>query len=128
MLLRSKRVVRLAAWPLLASILSALVAWRFLLRVEVDGDSMRPTLLAGDRLLVLRRRGARPGQLVVVTDPRTPDRLLVKRVATAAAGKVTVVGDNPAGSTDSRVFGVVDRVLGRPVYRYRPRWRAGPVG
>jgi hypothetical protein len=38
-------------------------------RVEVAGDSMRPTLLAGDRLLVLRTRRVQPGWVVVVAAP-----------------------------------------------------------
>ena len=89
---------------------------------------MWPTLLAGDRLLVVRRSRARPGALVVVADPRERSRLLVKRVTAADDGRVTVAGDNPASSTDSRVFGFVDEVHGRPVYRYHPRPRAGRIG
>jgi signal peptidase I len=90
MLLRSKRVLRLAAPPLAAaSALAALAAWRLLRRVEVEGDSMRPTLLAGDRLLVLRRRRARPGHLVVLADPRQESRLLVKRVAAVEIGRAS---------------------------------------
>ncbi len=106
----------------------AAAAWRLLGRVEVRGDSMRPTLIAGDRLLVVRRRAARPGQLVVVADPRRPERLLVKRVSEVAGGRVSVVGDNPDHSTDSRTFGALESVRGRPVYRYHPPGRAGRVG
>ena len=70
MLLRSKRALRVAARPLLAAgTLSAVVAWRLLRRLEVEGDSMRPTLLAGDRRLVVRGGRARAGDLVVVADP-----------------------------------------------------------
>ncbi len=94
-------------------------------RMEVEGDSMRPTLLPGDRLLVLRRRRARPGELVVVADPRRPDRLMVKRVAAADHRGWTVLGDNPPASTDSRAFGPLARVEGRPLYRYHPVHRAG---
>jgi hypothetical protein len=44
-------------------------------------------------------------------------------------GLVTVVGDNPDASTDSRVFGPVPRgaVVGRVVYRYGPEGRTGRV-
>lgn len=94
-------------------------------RMEVEGDSMRPTLLPGDRLLVLRRRRARPGDLVVVADPRQHDRLMVKRVAVADHRGWTVIGDNPPASTDSRAFGPLARVEGRPLYRYHPAHRAG---
>ena len=53
---------------------------------------------------------------------------LVKRVVAAGEAGLTVAGDNPAMSTDSRVFGAVPSVLGRPVYRYHPPWRSGRVG
>lgn len=49
---------------------------------DVEGDSMQPTLDPGDRLLV-RPVGPLPprrGDLVVVRDPRRPDRATVKRV------------------------------------------------
>ena len=94
-------------------------------RVEVHGDSMRPTLLPGDRLLVVRRRRAGPGDLVVVTDPRRTDRLMVKRVASVDRRGWTVHGDNPPASTDSRSLGPLPRVEGRPLYRYHPAERTG---
>jgi signal peptidase I len=49
----------------------------------------------------------------------------VKRVATV--DPLTVVGDNRDASTDSRVFGALDRrdVVGRVVYRYLPEGRRG---
>lgn len=129
MLLRSRRSLRLPVRAVAAgSAVLVMAAWRLLRRVEVEGDSMWPTLLAGDRLLVVRRGVARPGALVVVADPRRPARLLVKRVATAGRGSFTVVGDNPSRSTDSRVFGPVRAVHGRPVYRYHPPHRVGRVG
>jgi nickel-type superoxide dismutase maturation protease len=129
MLLRWKRTLRLPVRAAAAgSALLAIVAWRLLRRVEVEGDSMWPTLLAGDRLLVVRGLRARPGHLVTVSDPRQPSRLLVKRVAAVDGGRLTVLGDNPARSTDSRVFGTLDAVQGRPVYRYHPPARAGRVG
>jgi nickel-type superoxide dismutase maturation protease len=97
-------------------------------RVEVHGDSMRPALEGGDRLLVVALR-PRPGDVVAVVDPRDPDRVLVKRVASVDPqyGDVTVLGDAPEASTDSRVFGAVapSLVLGRAVYRYWPESRRG---
>ena len=86
---------------------------------------MLPTLRPGDRVLALRLFRARPGDLVVVRDPRRPDRLVVKRVAEVGPAGSTVLGDNPQASTDSRSFGPVRRVWGRPVYRYAPADRAG---
>lgn len=95
-------------------------------RVEVHGDSMLPTLRPGERLLVVRVRRARPGQVVVVDDPRVPGRTLVKRVASVTGAVADVVGDNAAASTDSAVFGPVP-VRARVVYRYHPPDRAGRV-
>jgi nickel-type superoxide dismutase maturation protease len=99
-------------------------------RLVVDGTSMEPTLSPGDRLLVLRLPAPWPlrrGDLVAVPDPRTAQRLLVKRVGSLGSGTVSVLGDNEAASTDSRDFGPLARaaVFGRVVYRYAPRQRAG---
>jgi nickel-type superoxide dismutase maturation protease len=104
-------------------------------RVSVSGDSMRPTLEPGDRLLV-RRVGGRPrlgpGDLVTVPDPRPESggRILVKRVGSVDGDTVALVGDNPHASTDSRSFGPVpvSSVLGRVVYRYGPPGRSGRPG
>jgi nickel-type superoxide dismutase maturation protease len=100
--------------------------------VVVEGRSMLPTLEPGDHLLVLRlpkRWPLRPGQLVALSDPRDPGRLLVKRVAAIAANGVMVVGDNPAESTDSRTFGPVARaqVWGQVCYRYAPTGKTGRI-
>ena len=96
-------------------------------RVEVDGDSMRPTLRPGDRLVVVAGRRARVGDLVTLPDPRSPTREVVKRVTHVGDGTVEVRGDNPDASTDSRVFGPVpgSSIGGRVVYRYLPVDRRG---
>ena len=90
---------------------------------------MRPALLAGDRLLVVRPWRLRPGDVAAVADPRQPSRLMVKRVVAVDERGVTVAGDDPAASTDSRHFGPVPRALvrGRAVYRYAPPARAGAM-
>jgi nickel-type superoxide dismutase maturation protease len=93
---------------------------------------MEPTFRDGDWLLVRRlRRAPRAGELVVATDPREPERLLVKRVRAVAGDRVTVQGDHadPAESTDSRQFGPIpgSAVVGRPVLRYAPLHRIGLV-
>jgi len=93
---------------------------------------MTPTLAPGDRLLVMRlgvMRLGRPrrGDLVAVTDPDEPARLLVKRVAAVEPAGLELRGDNESASRDSREFGAVSdaRVVGRVVYRYFPPSRAG---
>ncbi|CAN5564576.1 hypothetical protein BH23ACT7_BH23ACT7_20480 [soil metagenome] len=112
-----------------AAALAWLVARRFG-RVAVTGSSMAPALLPGDRLLLVRTRRLRPGDLAVVRDPRQPRRSVVKRVAAVGAdGAVDVRGDNAAASTDSRTWGPVppDLVVGRVRSRYFPPARSGRV-
>jgi signal peptidase I len=100
-------------------------------RVQVLGPSMEPTLLAGDRLVVLILPTwwpIRSGQLVALQDPRPgANRILVKRVQSVIGRAVEFRGDNPLASTDSRTLGPVDRrqVVGRPLYRYSPPDRSG---
>ena len=88
---------------------------------------MCPTLLPGDRLLVVRTRRVRRGDLVALVDPRQTARTIVKRVDRVEGDAVTVIGDNSGASTDSRVFGPVHRrdVRGRAIYRYWPENRRG---
>ena len=77
---------------------------------------MAPTLLPGDRLLILPAWRLRVGDIVVVDDGSRP---MVKRVASLTRSTVTVVGD-----TSGR-FGPVPRssVVGRAWYRYAPPGR-----
>jgi nickel-type superoxide dismutase maturation protease len=112
------------------------VAARCVRRVAVKGGSMAPTLLDGDRLLVLSRPWSPSARLVVgdivaVPDPRLPGRVLVKRVASIDRSKhlVDVLGDAPDASSDSRDFGPVPlaSVIGRVVHRYGPPGRSGPI-
>lgn len=118
-------MTRLAALAAAAAT-TVLVAAARLDRVTVEGASMLPVLQPGDRLVVLPSR-PQPGALVVLADPRTPSRTLVKRVHAVDGDGVEVRGDNPLHSTDSRTFGPVPPFLvhGRPVYRYAPAARAG---
>jgi nickel-type superoxide dismutase maturation protease len=124
-----------AAWIVLVAAAVAVVASRTVHRVVVEGASMHPTLLEGDRLVVVAPLWGRgrlaPGDVVVVPDPRSPGRVLVKRVVGVdrAAGTVEVRGDAPDASTDSRSFGPVPAasVVGRVVYRYGPPGRSGPL-
>lgn len=103
-------------------------ARRWLDVVEVRGRSMAPTLLHGDRLLVVRL-APRIGDVALAADPRDAERELVKRVASIDAIGVTLRGDNPAASTDARTFGAIptDRIRWRAVLRYWPIRRAGRI-
>ena len=86
---------------------------------------MRPTLRAGDRLLLVAVPGPpRVGWLALARDPRSDDRELLKRVYAIGPDGVDLRGDHPAASTDSRVFG---RVASSAVRTYRA-WRYAPAG
>lgn len=87
---------------------------------------MLPALRPGDRVLAVRGKRARPGRLVVVRDPRSEDRMLVKRLVRMEGERAVVSGDNTAFSTDSAVFGPVP-IIARVVYRYFPAGRTGRV-
>jgi nickel-type superoxide dismutase maturation protease len=81
---------------------------RWVRRVEVTGASMLPTYRPGERVTALRRwRALRVGDVVVVRDPREPQRWLLKRCGSLEGGLVELRGDNTAHSTDSRTFGPV---------------------
>ncbi len=96
---------------------------------------MAPTLLPGDRIIVESRtyasRAPRPGEVVLASDPREPERELIKRVASVDAelGQVALLGDAPGESTDSRAFGSVPlaSIRWRAAVRYWPPGRAGTL-
>jgi signal peptidase I len=126
------------------------------LRFEVHDESLTPTLRPGDRILADPRwgPGLDRGALVVLRDPESPQRRLVKRVAalpgetvawdrhdvrrlgpaddrTAADGRIAelhdeifVVGDRRDLSRDSRAFGPVPIASVLGVVWYR----TGPAG
>ncbi len=78
------------------------------LRVEIDGVSMMPTLGPGQRVTASRRwRPLREGDVVVTSDPRKPERFLVKRCVRREGSLWELRGDNEEYSTDSRSFGLV---------------------
>ncbi|MCI4338017.1 MAG: S26 family signal peptidase [Thermoplasmata archaeon] len=114
-------------------------------RVEVFEQSMAPALQPGDRLLVdpwaYRERPPGRGDVVVLRDPESPTRFLVKRVGAVggeippggtlplAPGELWLEGDWGTVSRDSRRFGAVPfaAVLGRAWWRYYPVDRRGPL-
>ena len=96
-----------------------------LARYRIEGESMTPALSAGERVFVNKAAylfsRPRPGDLVVVRDPRQPERLLLKRIDREAGPRGwLVLGDNAPGSTDSRQFGPVGRelIVGKVWFRY----------
>jgi nickel-type superoxide dismutase maturation protease len=124
-------------FPLVAA--AMLVWWRWRpFRVEVDGESMAPTLKPGDYLVAVRSHGVRRGSIVVVEHPSRPGYEMVKRVGAMPGEWVPdrmlgpdeywITGDNPDGSTDSRTFGPVsiEAIRGRVMFRYWPRFALTP--
>jgi type IV secretory pathway protease TraF len=69
---------------------------------------MSPTYLPGERLTALRRwRAIRPGDVVVLRDPRDSSLWIVKRCVAKNGSQLDLRGDNTAASSDSREFGLV---------------------
>ena len=94
----------------------------------VRGDSMRPALAPGDRLLVRYGAAVRPGALVLA---RFPDGALVVKRATERRetrdGRPAwwLSSDNPSVGVDSRHRGPIpaEQVLGVALLRAWPRPR-----
>ena len=129
----SRRAPLVALLGAAAGVAAGAAASRWLDVVEVRGESMAPSLLSGDRLVVesrsYARRTPRPGEVVLAADPREPARELVKRVAGIDEGAAVadLRGDAPESSTDSRDFGAVPlaQIRWRAAFRYWPPERAG---
>ncbi|OYW48080.1 MAG: transcriptional regulator [Novosphingobium sp. 12-62-10] len=81
--------------------------------IEVEGDSMEPTLRDGDEILVDRTpRPMRTGIHVI----RLDDVLLVKRLEPGPAGTLRVISDNPAYPRMERAMQDVE-IVGRVVWK-----------
>jgi len=87
---------------------------------------MQPLLGDGALIAAIPIDAATPLRVGDVVVARRPDRAgidMVKRIeAIDQQGNVTLAGDNPAASTDSRHFGPVARelILARARWRYWP--------
>ena len=93
-------------------------------RVQVSGESMLPTLLPGDIVLVDTRayRKTTPaiGEIVVAHHPYQKNLTIIKRIADITPeGRIVLHSDNPKGGTDSRSFGAInsERIIGRVTSR-----------
>jgi nickel-type superoxide dismutase maturation protease len=115
-----------------AGVLLAVASLRLSRAYVVEGDSMRPTLLDGDYVHGLRlparlqARLVQPDAIVVARRPDSPRVHVIKRVVSQDAVGLTLLGDHPALSTDSRHFGPVDPSAVEAVVwlRYWPPRRA----
>ncbi|MDH3705476.1 MAG: S26 family signal peptidase [Acidimicrobiia bacterium] len=90
-------------------------------RIEVGDDTMWPTYLPGDRLLVRRHgRKLRAGDVVAYHHPLDDDRVILGRVVEARdQAHPTLAGDNPSRGTASREDLRIERhrIEGRVVAR-----------
>ena len=90
--------------------------------MRIDGESMSPNYHHGDYVLLLKSKRSlaalKPGD--VVAFHQIAYGVMVKRVqeVEATSGLVTVIGDNPEHSTDSRLFGPVpvQDVIGKVIW------------
>jgi nickel-type superoxide dismutase maturation protease len=97
----------------------------------VAEESMAPTLLPGDRIRyekgAYRRSDPREGEIVILRDPESPSRWLIKRVAAVdpSTRTVDVRGDADSAARDSRHFGPVpfELLVGRAYLVYFPAAR-----
>jgi Peptidase S24-like len=86
--------------------------------IQVVGDSMAPTLVNGDDIMVDRSAANTPlrdGIYVI----RMDDVLMVKRLAKGPLGTISVLSDNPAYPDWSKVDGIEVSILGRVVWAGR---------
>lgn len=86
--------------------------------IQVDGDSMSPTLNHGDDIMVDNRAAVavvRDGIHVI----RLDDVLMVKRLASGPGGRLSVLSDNPAYPGWPDVDGADVTVIGRVVWAGR---------
>src|SRR5919112_3988891 len=115
----SRPLAALSALATVAAIgVVVLFRWRPA-RIDVEGASMVPTMMPGDRALAVARRRFRRGDIVVVEHPGRPGYEMVKRITgmptervgdrTLTDDEIWVEGDREDASTDSRHFGPVRR-------------------
>jgi hypothetical protein len=86
--------------------------------IQVDGDSMSPTLNHGDDIMVDNRAvvaAVRDGIHVI----RLDDVLMVKRLASGPGGRLSVLSDNPAYPGWPDVDGAAVTIVGRVVWAGR---------
>jgi nickel-type superoxide dismutase maturation protease len=87
---------------------------------------MAPRLPPGALVVARAIDGMTPvrvGDVVVARRPDRPELDIIKRIqAIDVNGRIVLVGDNPAASTDSRQFGAVPReqIVARVRWRYWP--------
>lgn len=79
--------------------------------VEVCGNSMYPTFHDGSLVFAVRifnHSSIKVGDVVIAVPPPESDcSFVIKRVHNVSGGRVTIIGDNPDHSFDSRHYGSI---------------------
>ena len=89
-------------------------------KYKIQGNSMEPTIAAGETILVNRMaywfRDPKKNEIIALYDPRD-DKILVKRITKKSGTSFFVQGDNKKASTDSRVFGMIGKsaIIGKVI-------------
>lgn len=100
-------------WPPVAAVgFTELAAWlcQRRIRVRVNGHSMEPTLSNAQYVWVKRTSEVDVGDIVLSRHPIQKNLNIIKRVTDVHPDGLTLIGDNPSESTDSRSFGRVPRI------------------
>ena len=81
--------------------------------MQVKGYSMWPTLKPKDRVIVrpLNQHSKLPaiGSIIVCIHPQQPSLRVIKRLSSVADNQITILGDCPDASTDSRQWGSISQ-------------------
>ncbi|CAB5240381.1 unannotated protein [freshwater metagenome] len=86
---------------------------------------MAPSFNDGDWLIIRYGAPFKAGDVVVVKRRLNAqvldDSLFIKRIKEIATEGITVLGDNPEASTDSRTWGAVpyEQVIAKVLFRYK---------
>ena len=87
-----------------------------LFALKVAGNSMSPTINDLDIVLYERTKKIDTGDIILLEHPYMQSVKIVKRVVKIEMdGRLTLAGDNPVESTDSRAFGTVslESIIGK---------------
>ncbi len=74
------------------------VTWNdpFIIKVDIDQDSMAPTIPPGSYVIISRRvYSIREDKIYLVRDPADPDATMLKRVRLLEDGSLQLISDNP---------------------------------
>jgi len=107
----------------------------------VNGASMVPSFQSGDYLIVdeitFRLRDPKRNEVIIFKYPKDPSKYFIKRIIglpgdtvdgiILTASQYFVEGDNRNASSDSRIWGPVERklIIGRPIARLLPVGQLG---